>query len=60
MQGEEGDSDDDVDGILESIGYSRLHLLTKLDQDVSCTFRPIHIYSHHPVREHKAFRAILS
>ena len=35
MQGEEGDSDDDVDGILEAIGYSRLHLLTKLDQDVS-------------------------
>ena len=60
MQGEDGDSDDDVDGILEAVGYSRLHLLTKLDQDVSCTFRPIHIYLHHPVRKYKAFRAILS
>ncbi|RBR11628.1 uncharacterized protein FIESC28_08911 [Fusarium coffeatum] len=37
MQGEEGDSDDDVDGILEAIGYSRLHLLTKLDQDSGST-----------------------
>jgi hypothetical protein len=35
MKGSEEESDDDVGDVLEAIGYSRLHLLTKLDQDVS-------------------------
>ncbi|KAG5657877.1 hypothetical protein KAF25_007910 [Fusarium avenaceum] len=33
MKGSEEESDDDVGDVLEAIGYSRLHLLTKLDQD---------------------------
>lgn len=33
--GEGDESDSDVGDVLEAIGYSRLHLLTKLDQDVS-------------------------
>lgn len=37
MKGSEEESDDDVGDVLEAIGYSRLHLLTKLDQDVSFT-----------------------
>lgn len=33
--GEGDESDSDVGDVLEAIGYSRLHLLTKLDQNVS-------------------------
>jgi hypothetical protein len=32
--GREDESDSDVGDVLEAIGYGRLHLLTKLDQDV--------------------------
>ncbi|KAF9775365.1 hypothetical protein IL306_006541 [Fusarium sp. DS 682] len=35
--GQEEESDSDVGDVLEAIGYSRLHLLTKLDQDSGST-----------------------
>jgi hypothetical protein len=38
MHGDEGESDDDdVGDVLEAIGYSRLHMLTKLDQESGST-----------------------
>ncbi|KAF4996645.1 hypothetical protein FGRMN_4391 [Fusarium graminum] len=37
IEGSDGESDDDIGDVLEAIGYTRLHLLSKLDQDSGST-----------------------
>ncbi|KAF4457671.1 putative transcriptional regulatory protein C3C7.04 [Fusarium austroafricanum] len=57
MRGLDDDSDSDVGDVLEAIGYSRLHLLTKLDQD-SGTTKPSEQYRLDPKTDAKLKRAL--
>ncbi|KAF4338975.1 transcriptional regulatory [Fusarium beomiforme] len=57
LLGEEDESDSDVGDVLEAIGYGRLHLLTRLDQDSGST-KPSEQYRLDPKNSAKLQRAL--